>query len=94
MTSGLLPTGGGLVFGGDWDRYFRAYDDQTGQVLWETRTNNVVNSFPVAYAADGKEYIAVVVGSGSTLPRSLGGLTPEIENPSGGSVLWVFALPG
>lgn len=93
MTSGLLPTGGGLVFGGDWNRYFRAYDDQTGQVLWETRTNNVVNSFPIAYAADGKEYVAVVVGSGSTLPRSLGGLTPEIANPSGGSVLWVFALP-
>jgi len=93
MTSALLPTGGGLVFGGDLARYFRAYDDTTGKVLWETRLNNVVNSFPVSYRANGKQYVAVVVGSGSTLPRALGGLTPEIANPASGSVLWVFALP-
>ena len=94
MTSAFwLPTGGGLVFGGDLDRYFRAYDDKTGQVLWQTRMNNVVNSYPVAYAINGKEYVAVVVGSGSTLPKSLNGLTPEIASPAAGSVLWIFALP-
>jgi alcohol dehydrogenase (cytochrome c) len=93
MTSALLPTAGGVVFGGDLDRWFRAYDDRTGKILWQTRTNNVVNSFPISYSVKGKQYVAVIAGSGSTLPRSLGGLTHEIANPLQGSVLWVFALP-
>ena len=93
LTSGLLATGGGLVFGGDHDRYFRAHDDTTGKVLWQARLNNVVNSFPISYRVKGRQYIAVVAGSGSTLPRALGGLTPEIANPVAGSALWIFALP-
>jgi len=35
----------------------------------------------------------VVAGNGSSHARSLATLTPEIRNPDGGSVLWVFALP-
>ena len=92
MTSAILPTAGHLLFAGDLDRYFRAYDDTTGKVLWQTRLNNVVNSYPVAFRVGGKEYIAVVAGSGSTLPRSLNSMTPEIANPQAGSALWVFAL--
>lgn len=92
MTSAVLPTAGGLVFAGDLNRNFSAYDDQTGNILWRTRLSNVVNSFPISFKAGGKQYIAVVAGSGSTLPRALGGLTPEIANPAAGSTLWVFAL--
>jgi alcohol dehydrogenase (cytochrome c) len=40
-TAAVLPTGGGLVFSGSWDRWFRAFDDATGKVLWQTRLNNV-----------------------------------------------------
>lgn len=93
QTSAMLPTGGGLVFGGTWDRWFRAFDDTTGEVLWEIRTNNAVNSFPISYEANGKQYIAVAVGNGSSLARSWASLTPELINPEGGSALWVFALP-
>jgi PQQ-dependent dehydrogenase (methanol/ethanol family) len=93
MVSALLPTGGGLVFGGDWNRYFYAFDDETGDVLWKIRTNNAINSFPVSYQADGKQYVAVAVGNGSSQARALAGLTPELVNPTAGSVLWVFALP-
>ncbi len=35
QTGAVLPTGGGLVFSGAWDRYFRAFDDTTGEVLWQ-----------------------------------------------------------
>ncbi len=35
MTSAVLPTAGGVVFAGSLDRWFRAYDDTTGKVLWE-----------------------------------------------------------
>jgi alcohol dehydrogenase (cytochrome c) len=93
QTGAVMPTRGGLVFSGAWDRTFRAFDDTTGAVLWETRLNNAINSFPVAYSVNGKQYVAVAVGNGSSEARSLSTLTPEIRNPDGGSALWVFALP-
>jgi alcohol dehydrogenase (cytochrome c) len=92
-TGAVLPTAGGLVFSGGWDRYFRAFDDATGEVRWQMRLNNAVNSFPIAHSVNGKQYVAVAVGNGSTEARSLATLTPELQNPDGGSVLWVFALP-
>jgi len=92
QTSALLPTAGGLVFGGTWDRWFRAFDDESGKVLWEMRTNNAVNSFPISYSVDGTQYIAVAVGNGSSAARSWATLTPELVNPAGGSALWVFSV--
>jgi alcohol dehydrogenase (cytochrome c) len=92
-TSAVLPTGGGLVFSGDIDRYFKAFDDATGKVLWQVRTNNMVNAFPITYSVNGKQYVAVATGSGSGLGRSLSTLVPDMKNPDGGSTLWVFALP-
>ena len=93
VTTAVLPTGGGLVFNGSLDRYFRAFDDTTGEVKWQMRLNNVINSFPITYSVNGKQYVAVAVGGGSTMPRALATLTPEIQNPDTGAVLWVFALP-
>ena len=92
-TGAVLPTAGGLVFAGTWDRYFRAWDDATGKVLWQLRTNNAVNGFPISYTVNGKQYVAVSVGNGSSQAKSLATLTPEVVAPDGGSVLWVFALP-
>jgi alcohol dehydrogenase (cytochrome c) len=92
-TGGVLPTAGGVVFAGAWDRVFRAWDDRTGKVLWQIRTNNAVNSFPISYSVNGKQYVAVSVGNGSGQGLELASLTPEIALPDGGSVLWVFALP-
>ena len=63
----MLTTAGGLVFVGTMDRYFRAHDDRSGKILWETRLNDVPNAFPITYAVDGKQYIAMIAGySGST----------------------------
>src|SRR5262249_26900053 len=93
QTGAVLPTGGGVVFSGAWDRWFRAHDDTTGRVLWQMRLNNAVNSFPVSYTVGGKQYVAVGVGNGSSQARSLSTLTPELRNPDGGSMLWVFKLP-
>ena len=69
------------------------FDDTTGKVLWQMRTNNAVNSFPISYSVNGKQYIAVAIGDGSGDARSMATLTPEIKNPEGGPMLWVFALP-
>ena len=75
-TGAMLPTGGGVVFTGTWDRYFRAFDDTTGKVLWQTRTNNAVNGFPITFMVNGKQYVAVATGNGSSEMKSLATLTP------------------
>lgn len=94
ITSAVLPTGGGLVFAGGLDRYFMAFDDETGDILWKAKASNAINAFPVSYMANGKQYVAVVATSGTGLTRSWGSLTPEIKTPTDdGSTLFVFALP-
>ncbi len=94
MTSAVLDTAGGLVFAGDADRWFRAYDDATGQVLWEMRLNDAINSYPITYSVKGRQYVAVVAGSGGPRIVNLHQLTPEIQAPRAGSAaIWVFELP-
>ncbi len=88
-----LSTGGGLVFIGDLDRFFRAYDVKTGKVLWQTRLGTSVQGFPVSFSANGKQYVAVTTGLGGGSPRLVPRtLAPEINHPSTGHVLYVFEL--
>ena len=89
-TMSLVTTGGGLVFGGDVNGRFKAWDQETGEVLWEINLGSAVTSFPISYAVDGKQYIAVGTGTASTASL-FGRLTPEIR-PSAGNNLFVFAL--
>lgn len=91
--SAALTTGGGLVFTGNLARYFMAFDDTTGDLLWQTRLSNLPNGFPITYEANGKQYVAVPVGRGSGPSNAFAVFTPEIMNPPGGSALFVFALP-
>jgi alcohol dehydrogenase (cytochrome c) len=90
--SAALTTGGGLVFTGNLARYFMAFDDTTGEVLWETRLSSLPNGFPITYMVDDVQYVAVPVGNGSGPANSYAPLTPEIVNPAGGSALYVFRL--
>ena len=87
----LMSTGGGLLFGGDVNGRFRAYDQRTGEVLWEMNLGAAVNGYPVTFAVDGKQYVAVSTG-GSGLAFGLARLTPELH-PGSGNQLFVFALP-
>ena len=90
-TMSLVATGGGLVFGGDVNGRFKAWDQETGEVLWEINLGSAVTSFPISYAVDGRQYIAVGTGTASTASL-FGRLTPEIR-PSAGNNLFVFSLP-
>ena len=90
-TMSLATTGGGLVFGGDVNGRFRALDQETGAVLWEINLGSSVSGFPISYAVDGRQYVAVSTGvSGNSQAFSV--LTPELR-PSLGNNLFVFALP-
>jgi alcohol dehydrogenase (cytochrome c) len=90
-TLSLVTTGGGLVFGGDDNGRFRAFDDKTGKVLWETNLGSPVGGFPITYAVGGKQYVAVTTGP-SLVSTSALGLTPELK-PGNGANIFVFALP-
>ena len=87
-TMSLVATGGGLVFGGDVNGRFRALDQETGEVLWEINLGSAVSGFPITYAVDGRQYVAVSTGT----PRFVN-LTPEVNAGSQGNNLFVFGLP-
>jgi PQQ-dependent dehydrogenase (methanol/ethanol family) len=90
-TLSLVATGGGLVFGGDDNGRFRAFDDKTGKVLWETHLGSPVSGFPISYAVAGKQYIAVTTGP-SLVSSSALRLAPELKLGNAANV-FVFALP-
>ena len=90
-TMSLVATGGGLVFGGDVNGRFRAFHHETGEVLWEINLGSAITGFPITYAVDGRQYVAVSTGTGGTSSHFTA-LTPELR-PSAGNTLFVFALP-
>ena len=94
INSAALTTDGGLAFAGSWDRYIYAFDADDGETLWQTRLPTSVQGFPISYAVDGTQYVAVPVGTGGA---SWGGmipadLLPDEKRPGGGNGLFVFAL--
>jgi alcohol dehydrogenase (cytochrome c) len=92
----VLATGGGLVFsGGTADRYFRAFDASTGEVLWQERLNSGITGVPTTYSVNGVQYIAIQSGWGvdaSRMQRAIDGLKGETNIVPQGGVVWVFAV--
>jgi len=90
-TTSLIATGGGLLFGGDANGRFRAFDQNTGKVLWEVNLGSQVTGYPITYAVDGRQYVAVSTGNALATGGALS-LTPELR-PTTGNNIFVFALP-
>ena len=96
----VLSTAGGIVFGaGTNDRILRAFDAESGEVLWEFPLNSTAIAPPVSYEVDGKQYIAITAGYGVDAHWTNSVLADKDESgewiadvPEGG-VIWVFALP-
>lgn len=81
LIGGVLATAGGLVFNGEGNGLFRAFDAATGRKLWEFQCGAGVNAPAVSYMVNGKQYIAVAAG-GNT----------QLDYKRGNSLI-VFALP-
>ena len=62
MIGGILATGGGLVFTGEGNGLFKAYDSSTGETLWQYQANAGVNAPPASYNVGGTQYIVVAAG--------------------------------
>ncbi len=84
----LLTTGGGLLFGGDEHGNFRAFDQDSGKVLWKLQLNGPVGGYPVTYSVDGRQYLAISTG----LTRR-GTPAGPVTSVAPASILYVFALP-
>ena len=90
----VLSTAGGVAFVGDLDRMFKAVDVRNGRILWQTRLATSVQGFPVSFEVDGKQYIAVDDRAGRRQPAVVPSMiAPEIQPPTRGHALYVFALP-
>jgi glucose dehydrogenase len=81
MIGGALATAGGLVFVGEANGFFRAYDDRSGKKLWEFQAGAGVNSAPMTFEIGGEQLVAVAAGGNF-----------QIQAPYGDDLL-VFALP-
>ncbi len=81
LIGGVLTTAGNLVFNGEANGYFRAFDAKNGKKLWEYQTGAGVNAPAVSYTVNGKQYVAVAAGGNN-----------QIDAKRGNSVV-VFALP-
>jgi len=81
LIGGVLATAGDLVFNGEGNGLFRAFDAKSGKKLWEYQAGAGVNAPAVSYMVNGKQYVAVAAG-GNT----------QLDFKRGNSVI-VFALP-
>jgi len=81
LIGGVLATAGDIVFNGEANGWFKAFDARTGKELWKFNCGAGVNAPAVSYMVNGKQYVAVAAG-GNT----------QIDAKRGNSV-YVFALP-
>jgi len=85
-----LVTAGDVVFWGDLNQKFRAFDADTGKILWETTLGGPIQNSTITYRVNGRQYIAVVTGLGSITAN----LFPQAGiNPQRNNAIHVFALP-
>jgi quinoprotein glucose dehydrogenase len=91
-SSGPVVTAGGLIFIGTWaDRTFRAYDKDTGKILWEHELEASPQGIPAVYEADGRQFVVIFAAGAATEGReSSMAFTPAKPEAQG---FYVFALP-
>ena len=81
LMGGVLATAGNLVFTGEGNGSFNAYDAKSGKKLWSYQCGAGVNSPAVSYEIGGKQYIAVAAGGNNQLDFKRG------------NSIFVFTLP-
>jgi glucose dehydrogenase len=89
---GIVATAGGLLFiATASDRKFRAYDQDSGRVLWEKDLPAGAEGVPAIYQIGGREYIALCAAAGD---GNIHIDTGKPAVPAGQGAYIVFALPG
>ena len=91
-TGGVLATKGGVVFSGNAQGDFYAFDASSGAVLWRHRTSSGIVGVPTTYRVGGKQYVAVYSGYGGGLAMFGGPAAALTAHVPRGGKLYVFAL--
>jgi alcohol dehydrogenase (cytochrome c) len=81
--SGALTTASGLLFHGEPDGNFQAYDAKSGELLWHWQTGAGADAPAITYEIDGEQYVAIAAGGVSIQTAS-----------ANGDMIWVFSLKG
>ena len=89
----MLATAGELIFWGDINRRLRAFDADSGEILWETILGGIIQNSTITYSVNGKQYLAVLTGDGASATSGPLRLNPELKPPRGHNTIYVFALP-
>jgi quinohemoprotein ethanol dehydrogenase len=64
---GVVSTAGNLVFQGDANGIFHAYDARNGASLWSFDAKLGIIAAPITYRIDGRQYVSILVGFGGAL---------------------------
>ena len=102
VSTSLLATAGGVVFGGDLDPALQAFDDRDGKPLWRAPLDNYPSSSVITYAVGRTHYVALVTGMKNNhindLSRSYQAFRrargKPVDVPKGEPAIVVFALGG
>ena len=81
MIGGVLATAGGLVFTGEGNGDFHAFDADSGEILWTFNCGAGANAAPMTYMLDGRQYVTVACGGNFQLGYRRG------------DAVFTFALP-
>jgi alcohol dehydrogenase (cytochrome c) len=63
VVAGVTPTAGGLLFTGDLDGTFYAFDKSNGNVLFKGNTGGAIAGGVLTYMVDGTQYVATTSGN-------------------------------
>jgi alcohol dehydrogenase (cytochrome c) len=93
--SSALVTAGDLLFWGDQNRRLRAFDAESGKVLWESLVGGMVMNSMITYSVKGKQYVMVFTGEGQSVSAGPIGLTQKSMPKAvrGHNSVFVYALP-
>jgi len=90
--SGLVVTGGKLLFTGHMDGAFSAYDAESLERLWNINLGVEFQAPPMTFSVDGKQYVAILGGGGGFTPGVSNFGRTELSSMERAYMLWVFAL--
>ncbi len=88
----VLATAGNLIFWGDMNRRFRAFDADSGKILWTSIVGGMIQNSTITYAVNGKQYVAILTGDGGPANAPLD-IVSTIKTPRGHNAIYVLALP-
>jgi alcohol dehydrogenase (cytochrome c) len=88
-----LVTAGDLLFWGDMNRRFHAFDSDSGKELWHTVLGGMIETSTITYAVNGKQYVAVMTGDGQSGTANPLNMAKSVKTVRGHNAVYVFTLP-